>query len=325
MQSQHTASVLEPRVLEFLTYLLDKYMPLGIMDHDRITDAKNVLDAIEMKLVYGETKRIIGLSSKFYRLIPHVGGINCRPIINDINILHTKREYFLRFKNALDALYRGRNPIDNLYENWLQKTLEPLHKRHFLYNRLKFCIKKTQHYDDPFKIKTIYRIRHGGNPQLSNDIGNHCFLLHSTYPNNVLSILKEGLLVTPNHISTHGSVLGKGIYFWDSSSAALDIFRSDNFDCGIILVCRVAMGETRKTDIIDDGISLNGYDSLSYRAEYYSESGKRYKCFRNARMFSGELNDVEVIKGQKYFHQYNKYLVQNSNQVRVDFIIEMTK
>lgn len=44
------------------------------------------------------------------------------------------------------------------------------------------------------------------------------------------------------HIHSVNRFLGKGIYFWDSAVAALNIFRSDRFTEGIILVYRVAQG-----------------------------------------------------------------------------------
>ena len=55
-------------------------------------------------------------------------------------------------------------------------------------------------------------------------IGNHVMLFHGTSNANVLSILEQGLQITPaNSISSNGQAFGKGIYFADKASKSFNV------------------------------------------------------------------------------------------------------
>lgn len=69
-------------------------------------------------------------------------------------------------------------------------------------------------------------------------------LFHGTNSANLISILEQGLMIQPSNAARHnGSAFGRGIYFADKFSLAVNYSHSDKADDSLyVLVCEVALG-----------------------------------------------------------------------------------
>lgn len=344
------ASELPMPVQNLLKYLLNEFMPLGILSHKEIRGAEEMLDKIRERIRIAEEdstddednsleedEGLAEMSNKFYQMIPHVGGDKRRPIIQTEDICEAKEQFLRRFKSALNCLLGWKrsviNPLDYLCEKWFGTEFKPLEFDSDEFKLLNDCMQRTQHLNDcvRFNVDNIFEVIDSeANNNSESDIGNHRYLFHTTYANNLFGILKEGLLVAPQHVHSVNRFLGKGIYFWDSAAAALKIFRSDRFSEGVILVCRVAQGTVQEVPFMpflkygEEYPWTDGFDSLSLKGRKHFETKFKERILNGCNMYFGKLGRRSIDDDAKY-DLYNRYLVKNEDQVRIDYLIKVRK
>lgn len=349
-----TDSELQPDVKNFLLYLIDEYMPLGILDMKEIANAEQLLTEIYEMIKMMEFHELQSefhkphllndvcsyrsLSDQFYRMIPHAGGDQRRPLINNYKIWNAKYELLIQMKSALNVLHEAHgntfNPLDYFCERWLKSTFKVCKRNSKNFQTIANCIKRTQHLRDAvlFNIENIFVVNSRAHANFNDEIPNHRYLFHSTYANNILGILRKGLLVAPNYVHSVNRFFGNGIYFWDSAAAALNIFRSNSFSEGIILVCRVALGKIQRVSdmpYLKHGQKYpweDGYDSLFFRSKIYPESRNAKQYINGVPIYCGQMPtySIEDYDFHRY-ERYNEYIVKNANQIKIDYIIQLRK
>lgn len=329
LSSKQPRSKLPFAVVEFLKHIMDKYMPLGIMRESQIEFAQDILHKIDENLKIENQDEIKCLSEQFYRIIPHMGKSDRRPIIDSLITLKAKMNMLHRFEVVLRTIHRAvrynTNPFDYICEKYLETSIQLVDRSSHSFGLLSECIAKTQQIDS-FEIANIFRVECESYASFTTRVQNHCYLYHSTFANNILGILKEGLLVAPSHVHSCHRFFGKGIYFWDSAAAALDLFRTNNFDTGIVLVCRAALGKQQpsvywKTQ--DDEYPWESdSDSLFAEGEKYSNVTDNHETLDGAKIYCGAIQKTE-IREKLYF--YNRYVIRKTDQVRIDYIVEFKK
>lgn len=319
-------------VFDSMKLWLDKYMPLGIMPSSEIIRINEVLDEIDSE-INGERdeEKIKKLSDEYYVIIPWVGSGQSRCPIDTTELLQSRREKLHRFRDTIDALHRGRdsteNPLDYFCREWLNISITPIeNETSEEYQILRECIDRTQH-NDQFQIENILKIAYLNDVDFQSDLDDQCYLYHSTYINNLIGILKDGLMVAPNHAYSCNRYFGPGIYFSDAAAMVLKKFGSNNFNCGIILVCRVALGKRQdaKMNKLTDGKYPweDDTNSLVYEGRKFANTKDEHRVLNNAKIFNGELKKcTDVIYGLDI---YNEYIVKNENQVRIDYVIKLKK
>lgn len=322
---------LDSVVVDSMKLWLDKYMPLGIMPTSEFTRIEEILKDIDRE-INGERNedRIKKLSDEYYLVVSWVGGVSSRLSINTHELLSARTEKFNRLRDAIIALHCGKksteNPLDYFCREWLKMMFTPIHEMSEEFRIFRECIENTQH-NDQFQIENILKIEYLNNVDFQSDLKDHCYLYHSTYINNLIGILKEGLVVAPNHVYSHNRYFGPGIYFSDAAAMVLKRFASSNFNCGIILVCRVALG-TRQ-DAKMNNLTNGEYpweddaNSLVYEGRQFAIAKNEHRILNEAKIFCGKLEKRTV---SIYDHDiYNEYIVKNANQVRIDYIIKLKK
>jgi len=86
-------------------------------------------------------------------------------------------------------------------------------------------------------------------------------LFHGTNAANLISILEQGLCIQPQNAARHnGSAFGRGIYFADKLSLALNYASNDKEDDSyFVLVCEVALGNCMNSLCGDGDTNSSGY------------------------------------------------------------------
>lgn len=103
----------------------------------------------------------------------------------------------------------------------------------------------------------------------------------------------------------------------NSAAAALDLFRTNNFDTGILLVCRVALGKQQLSShqqTHDDEYPWKSDSDSSLFAEgvKYSYVTNDHATLNGAKIYCGALQRPEN-REKLYF--YNRYIIRKTDQV----------
>lgn len=329
MMHQQPESQLAAPVKDLLMFLLDEYFPMGLNSIDQLNVAEEKLKEIRMVLSIGNKVDIAEMIA-WYEMVPHSGN-ECRlQAIDSIQKCDSKLGMLIRFRSLIESLLAGResslNPIDYFLRYGLRTELNVIDCDSPDYQNIQDCIEKTQHPNSHFlRLKNLFGVSSHANSNFNHNIGNHTLLYHFTHQSNILGILREGLLVAPSHIYSVNRFFGPGIYFLDCASIALSKFREYPPNTAVLLICRVALGNEQmvQQQYLGEGqefIFKDGINSLRCNGLDYSETNKQYNEINGAKMFCGQIQGS--LSG---FDAYNKYLVPNANQVKIEYIAEFEK
>lgn len=319
-------SQLPHTVMRLLLYLINEYMPTGILKIKEIERAEDVLGEVRNELV---ANRPIDpdLSNRFYESIPQNGTRNRLEIIDSARMYRNKVEVLIRLRSALESLYAGiqspMNPIDYFCRYWLRAQLQEINHDNEVFRALNQCTTETQHPNDRiFTLTNVFKVCSGSDFEFRGEMDNQRLLYHFTFPSNILGILREGLIVAPSHIYSQNRFLGRGIYFWDCASMALNGFH-DIRNTPVLLVCRVARGKAQEVDhmyLNQDEVLQFEPDRNSFfsRGLNFSATADETIEVDGVEMFCGQVRNVF---GSKRFDDYNKYMVQQSNQTKVEYLL----
>lgn len=337
-------SALPGAVQNLLLFLLDAVMPLGIPNFDQLNDANKVLQMIEYHLRMGNgsdiqnisNSDIQNLSNSFYSMVPHSGVSDRRQLIDNEKWLKMKKLMVAHLRSVLESLYAGLacnnlNPIDYFCSYWLKTELRPIDRSSDEFTMINTFINNTQHADDAarWQISEIFEVESQASNNFNSNLENHRYLIHSTYPDNILGILRNGLVANPGHVHSFNRYLGDGIYFWDAAGIALEKFKHETIQTAILPLCRVAFG---KGIIFGPNESFNQNDYLHLRAEGKMDSviskAAVYPEFFEAIEWNGASIPTGTFlsrNGSSQQHQYNRYMVFDAQQVKVEYILRLEK
>lgn len=322
-------------VRKLLIHLIDQWFPVGIPHDIHLNRAINLLEILQRKIECGKMPRLKH-SNKFYELIPHQGESARRPRFKTVDLCANKIEYVKRMKSAIDCLEKFQRPgNDNPWEcflvNWLQidlRVVEPSEQAHEI---LSSVIANTQHPNASrqFDVANIFQVENlphkRTNEFETNITENHRYLFHFTFASNLLCILREGLLVAPQHIHSVNRFLGDGIYFWDAVANAGLNYKSLNIV--YVLVCRVALGKQQEVQqqYLQHGEQLQwdaDSDSIFCLGKQYKSSRDADCDLNGAKIFAGQLEEKANFTVDQY-SLYNEYVVRNENQVKIEYIVKL--
>lgn len=135
-------------------------------------------------------------------------------------------------------------------------------------------------------------------------------LYHGSKNENFLSILQNGLKIRPKGVATTGSMFGDGIYGADKA--------------------RKSIGYTS----LKGSYWASGDSNKAYLAIFEFATGKEYKCFANGKRWNSSMSNYDKEKINSYgcdsvFAEggadlrNNEYIVYDSNQVTIKYLIEL--
>lgn len=220
---------IDENVSKFLRFVLHAYMPFGILKLNVFEHAKIIL------------KNKDDAASEFFKLIPMA-------LMFVPDTKEGKLEMLKRLQEVTEILHSGIknswNALEYFYKNYFPNvdiTLLPDGESENI--RIRNSI------GDRYDIRYILKCERNSenDNEGTKDRTSSISVFHVTYPNNILGILKDGLLPRSNlpHVKVTGNLSqGDGIYFWGEEGLRkfIDLTFGD-FSELVIFYCTIASGQ----------------------------------------------------------------------------------
>lgn len=229
-------------------------MPLGKLSGEQLKSAEAALEALE-EAVCNRSPRLvlIGLSNKFFTLIPHSFGFEAAPVLDALAEINKKREMVESLhdiENAYAMMAKARklpamSSLDSYYSQ-LNASVEVLDQNSGIYRLIKTYVNNTSMHGFRLEILDIYKVQRFEEEKRSDQfkqLSNRQLLWHGSRITNFVSIIKNGLKISPQ---VHGSMFGRGIYFADMVSKSANYCQTSSSTEGLLALCEVALGNVHE-------------------------------------------------------------------------------
>lgn len=198
-------------------------MPLGRLSKKQLTDAYKVLSELNDLVVRGASNaEFVGLSNKFFTLVPHNFGMNKAPIIDTLEIIQNKREILdnlIELEIAFSIMQEDTgdhgNSIDAQYEK-LKTELEPIDHKSEEFVLINQYVQNTHaatHDAYSLEVVDIFKVNRKGEKRRYKPfkkLHNRQLLWHGSRITNYGGILSHGLKIAPPEAPVTGYMFGKG-------------------------------------------------------------------------------------------------------------------
>lgn len=236
---------------------LDK-MPLGRLSSNQLKQAYQVLKDISEKIVSGGNQNeFLGLSNKFFTLIPHNHGMRKLPIIETLEDVKQKSDILdnlLEMEIAYSMLAHDEddgelNPLDSHYKQ-LKTELKPLSHSSEEFKLIEKYVANTHaatHTEYKLEVADVFTVERQGEKRRFKPfkkLHNRQLLWHGSRMTNYVGILSHGLKIAPPEAPVTGYMFGKGIYFADMvSKSANYCYTTKKNNVGYMMLSEVALGD----------------------------------------------------------------------------------
>lgn len=347
-------SKLDSRVLDLMNMLFDPniyraamkefdirmpVMPLGKLRESHIREGMKALTTVgdKIKLNEPDVRRkesgLVDASSHFFTLIPTV---NPR-VIRDMNYIKLKNRMLEGLLDMVTAAQLMRFEIkddDPFYANYkkLNCDIASLPRDSSNYKLIERYLKKTHAptHDWELELEDAFTLNRTGErdaymPRKSN-LKNCMLLWHGSRVTNILGILHKGLRIAPPEAPPTGYMFGKGIYLADLGSKSSRYCKDSNeCDMGLLLLSEAALGEVyeiEKAEYMEEAPkgkdSTKGVGMYKYSTEYEQWGDGVIVPCGGLDLESGIPSKVE-----KDYLKYNEYIVYNTDQVKLQFLLKV--
>ena len=286
--------------------------PIGIVSKTSIDSARTVLADISNYVLNGKFKEPAyhSLLERYLTLIPQNVGMRLNP-----ETIYRNQEDLTKQNDILDSLDASLISVQNVVE-----TVEAVVEQPKIFDVKLFHVEdaaiidritqkykstlQRMHSSSDLKVKTVYSVEmptmKARYEPTAQKLGNVRELWHGTRVSNVLSILKQGLVIPPSNAAhVCGRLYGNGVYFSDISSKSLNYShgywdgKSKDNNCFMFLA-DVSMGKEFLPSSSSHNLPKPGYDST------YAVGGK-----------SGVMN--------------NEMIVYSLSQINLTYLVEFCK
>lgn len=256
--------------------------PLGILTPEAISRARDLLHEIK---TFNESKNLDNSdrSSRvrdYFQLVPKDFGVRIPPI-NELLATNEQIEEQVSILEALESAIKidpRQTPNQKLFQCHLIKVPHYTEEGKKLFRQVRKLYEKTRnvrHHPGTanLKIKRLYEVEieamKANFEATAQKIGNlQQDLWHGTKASNLLSILKNGLIIPPaNAAHCTGRMFGNGIYTSLQSTKALN-YATDFWNRSgktnqrtFMFLCEVALGKTFKPRVLNNKFPAKGTDS----------------------------------------------------------------
>ena len=190
-------------------------------------------------------------------------------------------------------------------------------------------------------IFAVERVGERDNIKNWDNIGNKMLLWHGTKPENVVGILQTGFRIAPSCAETTGAMFGEGVYFTDIFSKGYTYTSGHHYHSfgnvnnkqmkppkKYIFLCEVALGKCKNlyTSEVVSGLPNNKLHSVhgvgqtgpDPAGNVYLPSGCIVPLGKHIRPPEPKLS-----AGQYWALNYNEYVVYDTTQVRIRYLVEL--
>lgn len=309
-------------------------MPLGRLSRKQLEEANQTLSDLSDLTARGAIDaEFIGLSNKFYTLVPHNFGMNQAPVIDTLEMIKNKRdmvesllEIEIAYSMLQEDINEDLNPLDCRYEQ-LKTELKPLDCKTAEFKLIQQFVANTHaethgHYklvvEDVFKVK---RQGEAARYKPFKKLHNRQLLWHGSRLTNYVGILSHGLKIAPPEAPASGYMFGKGIYFADMVSKSANYCgTSAGQQTGLMLLSEVALGDTHDLTRSHYVTQLpEGKHSVKGLGKTFPDPSMAHKRRDGVVVPLG----TAMNKGIQTDLLYNEYIVYDAAQVNVQYLLKM--
>ncbi|KAI1785714.1 PARP-domain-containing protein [Ganoderma leucocontextum] len=346
--------------LSSLNYDANK-LPLGKLAKSTILNGFSALKALSEVISQpdgpvstqngGFRQAVEHLTNRYYSIIPHVFGRD-RPIVID-TLERLKRELELvdvlgdmeiatqLLSSAVpkDAAGHPVNPLDANFRSLALSRMDPVARGSREFGALEAYTRDTHgatHMHFGAQVLNAFRVEREGETRAWNDAGfggldagERLLLWHGSRTTNFAGILKQGLRIAPPEAPVTGYMFGKGVYFADMMSKSANYCHSYlSDDTGLLLLCEVAAkpffeqhdaNYNADQDCKKAGAKATKGLGLTQPAEWQDAGDALdHPELKGCHMPKGPGKDVSDPKG---YLQYNEYIVYDSSQIRLRYLL----
>ncbi|CAF1048972.1 unnamed protein product [Adineta ricciae] len=310
--------------------------PLGKLSATQIKAGYSALKEIETYIKVNKfNSAFIEANNSYYTRIPHEFGRSTPPLIKtvqqlkqEIELLEALDDIEIAFTTLNTDTNTRLNPIDQHYEQ-LKCKLVPMEKTSDMYELISKYLQSTHavtHQQYKMQIEDIFEVDRDNEKEVFKDVGNRMLLWHGSRLTNFASIISQGLRIAPPEAPVTGYMFGKGLYFADMSSKSANYcYPTPSKNVGLVLLSEVALGKCNELLQADNNAHRlpEGFSSVK-------GLGSTAPNMKNAvtlddglviPMGPGETTDVVNPKG--YTLNYNEYIVYDTKQARLRYLIKL--
>lgn len=304
-------------------------MPLGKLSVQQLEASYSSLFQLEDALSrHGSKSELVGLSNKFYTLIPHNFGLAKAPIIDTLEKINEKREMvdsLLDIQQAFAMMTKGSaNPDINsfdAYYNQLNADVISLDRNSQEFALIDQYSRNTQVHGYKIEILDVFKVnRHGENIRYQpfKHLHNRLLLWHGSRLTNFASIVSNGLKITAQ---LNGSMFGRGVYFADmiSKSANYCLLNATS-GIAILALCEVALGNiyelVNATNIVQPP---NGFQSVKGKGQTCPDPNQSHIFQDGVVIPFGKAINSRTAGGLLF----NEYIVYNEAQIRMQYLVKV--
>jgi len=258
--------------------------PVGIVSNNSIIEARKTLDVLRTFVSKKEYKDVNFLKSleRYLVLIPQDIGMKFIPenILPDVEAIQKQNDILDSLESSYLAVSSGtvkgqqKEKVQQVFDVSLDLLEEPgmIREIKSLYSQTR----QTKHISHRFTINKVYVVAMPNAitqfENVSKKIGNVQRLWHGTRSANLLSILKQGMVIPPSSAAhCTGRMFGNGVYFSDQSTKALN-YAAGYWDGKgsdqrtFMFLADVAMGNSHIPNRGWGSFPIRGYDSTFAKA-----------------------------------------------------------
>ncbi|XP_006818261.1 poly [ADP-ribose] polymerase 2-like isoform X2 [Saccoglossus kowalevskii] len=313
-----------------------KKAPLGKLTEEQINAGYSALKEIEYCInnnVIGN--RLIQACDAYYTRVPHDFGMKRPPIIRtvvelqrEIDLIEALGDIQIAMTIIKKESNELENPVDRHYKS-LKCNLEPLDKKDSVFKLINDYVQNTHaitHNQYKMEVLDVFEMEKEGEKEQFKDLGNRMLLWHGSRLTNYVGILSKGLRIAPPEAPVTGYMFGKGIYFADMSSKSANYcFATKSNNVGFCLLCEVSLGKPNELLSAD-------YNAAKLPAGTHSVHGlgmmapdptKKHTMSDGTVVPIGKGKKTGVANKQGYTLNYNEFIVYNTNQVKMRYLVKV--
>ncbi|XP_016055036.1 PREDICTED: poly [ADP-ribose] polymerase 2 isoform X2 [Miniopterus natalensis] len=313
-----------------------KKAPLGKLTVAQIKAGYQSLKKIEDCIRAGQQGRaLVEACNEFYTRIPHDFGLRTPPLIrtekelsDKIQLLEALGDIEIAIKLVKTELQSPEHPLDQHYRK-LHCALHPLDHKSYEFKVISQYLQSTHaptHSDYTMTLLDVFEVEKEGEKEaFREDLHNRMLLWHGSRLSNWVGILRHGLQIAPPEAPITGYMFGKGIYFADMSSKSANYcFASRLKDTGLLLLSEVALGqcnELLEANPEAEGL-LQGKHSTKGLGKMAPDPAS-FVTLNGSTVPLGPAHDTGILNPEGYTLNYNEFIVYNSNQVRMRYLLKV--
>ncbi|KAK6185449.1 hypothetical protein SNE40_007679 [Patella caerulea] len=309
-----------------------KKAPLGKLTAAQIKAGYSALKVIETLIDKNKMgQELVQACDAFYTRIPHNFGMRQPPTIRTkpqvkekLQLLEALGDIEIAIK-ILKSGDKSENPIDRHYHS-LKCDIGVLDKTHPDYKICEQYLQTTHattHNQYKMELLDVFTCNKDGE---FVDHGNRTLLWHGSRLTNWVGILSQGLRIAPPEAPVTGYMFGKGVYFADMSSKSANYcFTSKAKNIGLLLLCEVSLGNVNtllNADYTADKLP-KGKHSVLGAGRVAPDPKSKVVTSDGVTVPIGKGQDTKVVNPNGYTLNYNEYIVYDTKQIKMKYLLKV--